>query len=240
MSQLFTLARADIPKYTLQSHGAEDFECGVPPEFLEQLKAELGPRDEYMAKRMKALLAAAGPWPIKKECSTEYTARHHSGARDNDIVKWICLHCTQSNTAEAAARWFESQSSAGSAHVCSDPDECFRTLLPKMIPWAAPGANTKGWHLEIAGYAHWTRAKWLAQPQKRGLDRAAYKAAIHSKFYGIPNKLLTVASLKAQRLSGFTTHARCTLAFGGSHTDPGEGFPLDWFMNRVRFHAATM
>jgi hypothetical protein len=226
----------------------ENMDCGVPEEFLQQLEDEFGPRNAVLAERFEVpektievfglMAAVASGWPIPKECSNEYTALHHSGVRNNNSVKWIVIHCTQSHSAEAAARWFENPNSSGSAHVCTDAIECYRTLAPKYIPWAAPGANSKGWHLEIAGFAQWTRTQWLARTNL--LNRSAYKAAVHAKFYGIPVRLLTVPQLKAGNMDGFVTHKRCSDAFGGTHYDPGTGFPLDWFMNRIRYYRARV
>lgn len=208
-------------------------DCAVPESFLAQLEAELGPREEFLAAK-----ALPQVWPISKDCSSEFTAVHHSGTRNVKTVIYIVLHCTQSNSAEAAARWFTQSASRGSANLCTDHIECYRSLLPRYIPWAAPGANTLGWHLEIAGYADWSRARWFQE--KMRLDRSAWKAALHAKYFSIPMRLLTVPELRNGRRHGFTTHKRCSDAFGGTHYDPGPNFPLDWFMDRVRYHAVRI
>lgn len=207
--------------------GIIDFECGVPEDFLRELEREIGPYE-----------APAAAWPVDRKCSRQFTAVHHSGTRNVKTIELAIIHCTQSNTAEAAARWFANPRSGGSAHLCADANLCYTTLLPRFIPWAAPGANVRGWHLEIAGFAQWTREQWMAR--KGLLERSAYKIALHADAYDIPIRLLTAAQLRAGQVGGFATHKRVSEAFGGSHWDPGPGFPLDHFMRRVRFHAANL
>jgi hypothetical protein len=57
--------------------------------------------------------------------------------------------------------------------------------------------------------------------------------------FDVPVRLLTSAQLRLGR-RGFSTHARGTKAFGGTHTDPGEGFPLDKVMRMTRDYAAQI
>jgi hypothetical protein len=68
---------------------------------------------------------------------------------------------------------------------------------------------------------------------RQGLRRAAHKAAVHAVKFGVPIRLLTPAQLR-NGSKGFATHARCTTAFGGSHTDPGANYPIDRFMRWTR------
>lgn len=174
---------------------------------------------------------------IRATCSKKhFPAFRQSGSRPESSIKWIVIHDTESgvNTAEAVARYFKSTSAKGSAHITVDDGNCFRSLPNTAIPWAAPGANTKGFHIEIVGYARWTRAQWLQRMAT--INRAAYKTALHASKFGIPLTLRKAYGLK-KGYKGITTHAECTKAFGGSHTDPGAGFPLDVFMERVRHYA---
>jgi hypothetical protein len=162
-----------------------------------------------------------------------YPAAHDSGTRSLDAIRWIVLHSTEGGTAASVARYFAQASAAGSAHLVVDDDGCQRCLPDNAIPWAAPGANLRGWHVEQCGYAAWTRAQWLAH--RATLERSAEHVAWACERFKIPATFRTAAGLRAER-PGITTHAQCTLAFGppGGHTDPGSGWPRDVFMTLVR------
>lgn len=176
---------------------------------------------------------------ITANCSTKYRATKSSGKRPLDQI-WISVqHSTEGDTARGAASWFANPSSAGSAHRCMDNNECYRTLDDDDIPWGAPGANYHGMHQEQAGYAKWTTLMWSKQHRKL-LERDAFKTAVDCRKYDIPPYFLKAAQLKpiaqGTKVKGITTHWECTQAFGGSHTDPGKGWPRLYFMMRVRYH----
>lgn len=170
---------------------------------------------------------------------TYYPAYRDSGTRPNSDVKWIVIHDTESgaNTARSVARYFKSSNANGSAHLVVDDYECYRCLPNNAIPWGAPGANRAGFHIEICAYARWTRAQWLAHP--RTLKRAAYKTALHAKKFNIPITFRRAYGLK-KGYKGITTHAECSKAFGGTHTDPGSGFPMDYFLELVQEYRDQM
>jgi hypothetical protein len=174
--------------------------------------------------------------PITANCSREYRAVHTSGTRDLDDIRLIVLHDEESTSAEGAARWFANPDSSGSAHLCVDDQVCFRTLNNDEIPWAAQGANRQGFHIEQAGYARWSAVVWMNH--YRTLQRAAYKTAQHCRAFGIPPIFRTAPALK-QGYPGVTTHAECTKAFGGNHTDPGLFWPRRYFMRQVRKYYAA-
>jgi hypothetical protein len=168
---------------------------------------------------------------ISAPCRREYTAVHTSGERPLDKVIWIVLHDEEASTAKAAAVWFENRLSNGSAHLCVDDVACYRTLSNEAVPWAAPGANMEGFHIEQAGFARWSAVIW--KKHLRTLQRAAYKAAYHCHLFGIPPRFVSAHGLTLG-LRGITTHAECTKAFGGTHTDPGLFWPRPLFMALVR------
>src|SRR5215475_7804067 len=117
---------------------------------------------------------------IKDPCKRDFMpAYHSSGTRQLSKVIWIVLHDEEAPTAEGAARYFQSKSSGGSAHLCVDDEECYRCLANEVIPWGAPGANTEGFHVEQAGFAKWSAVIW--RKHHRTIQRAAYKAALHCK-----------------------------------------------------------
>jgi hypothetical protein len=175
--------------------------------------------------------------PIAATCSREFDAIRRSGTRPASAIRLIVIHCTQSDAARGSARWFTDPRAEGSAHLVVDDRECYRTLDDTVIPWAAPGANTIGWHLELTGWKRWSREEWLNH--KQTLRRGAFKAAFHAKKFGIPIKLLSAADVRLGR-KGFVTHALCTEVFGGDHTDPGHNCPLDQFMRWTREFADSL
>lgn len=118
------------------------------------------------------------------------------------------------------------------AHLVVDDLACYRCLDDLTVPWAAPGANENGLHIEQAGYAAWSREQWLAHDQT--IERCAFHVAEWSSRYSIPAVLLSAEDLVAGR-SGITTHAAVSDAFHQSdHTDPGQGYPLDELVVRAR------
>jgi hypothetical protein len=175
--------------------------------------------------------------PITALCRRTYTAAHNSGTRDVKSVRWIVMHSTEGATAESAASWFTNPKSQGSAHLCVDDTVCFRTATNETVVWGAPGANEHGFHIEQAGFARWSAVIWRSH--RRTLQRAAYKAALHCRYFGIEPVFVTAPGLNVGR-KGITTHAECTKAFGGDHTDPGPLWPRRYFMRLVRGYYAEL
>jgi len=146
-------------------------------------------------------------------------------------ISLIVLHDEEAPTARAAAAWFANPESGGSAHLCVDDVECYRTLPNTAVPWGAPGANTQGFHIEQAGYARWSAVVWRSHMGT--LRRAAFKTAYHCRLFGVPPRFVKADGLR-KGLRGVTTHAECSKAFGGTHTDPGPCWPRPLFMALVR------
>lgn len=178
------------------------------------------------------------PDPIKAVCRRDsYPALRRSGSRPISAIKWIVLHSTEGGTASSIARFFQSPNAGGSTHLVVDDQECQRCLPNSAICWGAPGANTNGFHIEQCGYARWEREDWLRH--EKTLRRAAFKTAFHCNAFGIPAVFLKAADLKAGK-RGITTHVECSRAFGGTHWDPGDGWPRDLFMRYVRQYLAEL
>lgn len=174
----------------------------------------------------------SAPFPT---CSGRYTAVHDSGIRSRSDIRYIVLHTTESpaDSAPVVARYFTKESSGGSAHLVIDDDHCYRTLNDLVIPWAAPPLNTSGYHIEHCGYAKWTEREW--HRHELTLNQSAYKAALRCGRYSIVPRLLTDTQLKTGTRSGIVTHAQVSRVFHKSdHTDPGPGFPLDFYVGLVK------
>lgn len=190
--------------------------------------------------------------PYQHTCLSTYPAYHHEGARGQASIRYIVLHSTEGPTAQGAAEYFVSPDSGGSANLCLDDNQCYRSLGDFVIPWGAPPLDTNGFHIEQAGYAAWTRAEWLAH--ERTIERAAYKAALRCRWYKIPPRLLDQAGLLADfgteldggiprrpgpLEGGVVTHATISAVYHEStHTDPGPGYPIDVFMAHLHAYLA--
>ena len=190
------------------------------------------------------------PDPITRECRTDYPAFHHEGERRAASIRYIVLHSTEGPTAEGAARYFMEPGSGGSANLVVDDFRCYRCLPDTVIPWGAPPLNTHGFHIEQAGYAAWTRARWLMH--RNLIRRAAYKASLRVRQHKIPLRVLTASELikdygqtfdgnfqPGPLHGGIVTHRVIDQAFHESdHTDPGPNYPLDVFMGYLTKYAA--
>lgn len=166
-------------------------------------------------------------------------AKHYTptGGRAIDL---IVLHSMEANqhtrTAENVANWFAGKSGPApkaSAHWNFDMDSAVRSVRDEDVAYHAPGANHDGLGYEHAGHARNTRADWLTPESERMIDLSTTQAAIDCLRYRIPVEFVDVAGLRAGR-RGITTHATVSKAFGRStHWDPGDGFPLDYYLDKT-------
>lgn len=154
-------------------------------------------------------------------------------------LDWIVLHSMENvekpDTAEAVAKWFGGNSAPeASAHFCVDCDSVVQCVNIQDIAWAAPGANANGIHIELTGYAKQTPEQW-ADPYSEAMLRLAAKlCAKLCKDHQIPIDFLEPEALRLGE-RGITTHAVVSEAFKKSnHTDPGNGFPITYFLGLIR------
>lgn len=133
----------------------------------------------------------------------------------------IVIHCTEGATAAGAASWFANPASAGSAHLVVDDQEVWRCVDDADTAWHAKGVNSIGLGLEITGFARWTEDEWM-QHEPRLIEAARIHAG-WSRAYGIP--------LTRSETRGYHPHAGLP---GNDHTDPGAGFPWDFYLSQVR------
>jgi hypothetical protein len=141
------------------------------------------------------------------------------------------MHDTEGGTAESVARYFATDAATGSAHLVVDENACYRTLPNDVIPWAAPGANAAGFHIEQVGYAKWSPR--LDEPPS-DVEPGGVQGGVSLRSCSASRPSGLSADGLRRGGKGVTTHAECTKAFGGTHTDPGRLWPRTFFMGRVR------
>lgn len=157
-------------------------------------------------------------------------------------IKWIVLHSMESpekpTMAEAVANWFAGPDAPrASAHFNVDDDSIVQSVKIEHVAWHAPGANRHGIGIEHAGRAKQTRADWFDDFSRRMLEEQSAPLCAYLCFLlHIPAKYVDRAGLLAAE-RGITTHNEVTQAFRRStHWDPGPGFPMDWYIERVKSH----
>jgi len=139
------------------------------------------------------------------------------------------------DTAEAIARYFRDMpdNRKASAHVCVDADSVVQCVHDNDIAYAAPGCNRDGIQIELAGYGSQSRGQWLDTYSDALLALGANVAAQYCLKYGIPPIHLTDAELQ-EGARGIVGHDQVSRVYKQSdHTDPGQHYPWDVFMNRV-------
>lgn len=186
-----------------------------------------------LVRRSRTRLPGYGPGssPVPAEdCDTSYTA-HLVDGRAREPITLIVLHSTEGDTARSAAQWFTDPASEGSAHVVVGEDGCFRTLPDEADAAGAGTPNPRALHIEFAGHAKWTRDQWLERTQTLALG--IQQIARWSQKYGIPLRQLSTEEIK-KKAPGVTTHAAINQVYGGSHWDPGSGFPIDVVLEQAR------
>lgn len=178
-------------------------------------------------------------WPFVK-------ARHFKSLKGEPArkVRLVVLHDMEfpekMTAAEDVARYFATTATPASAHICVDADSIVQCVYDRDVAYAAPGANSDGIQVELAGYARQTRGEWLDEYGRRMLDRAARAVAQYCRKFTIPPVHLSNDQLRAGK-SGIIGHYQASQVYRKSdHMDPGTAFPWDVFMDLVHAHAVKL
>lgn len=166
-------------------------------------------------------------------------ARHFTKGRIKAlrVVVWHDMEAPENTTtAEGVAHYFAGESAPqASAHVCADSDSVVECVKPEDTAWHAPGANSDGYGIELAGYSRQTYAQWTDAFSQATIKQAAHWVAPIMHAHGIPAHFLTDEELADGHTKGMTTHRQVTRVFKEStHTDPGEHFPEGFVVHAVQ------
>jgi len=158
-----------------------------------------------------------------------------ANGRPIDVVVMHTMEIAERpDAAQICARWFRTPASQVSAHYCVDAGVVIRCVREKNIAWHARGGNSASIGVELAGFAAQTRRDWRDDYSAAVLERAAALVADVCRRRRIPVRWLIADDLLAGR-RGLTGHSEVSRAYGKSdHWDPGDGFPVEQFLDRVR------
>lgn len=174
-------------------------------------------------------------WPL---IPAKWERRITNGSRR---VRVIVIHAMQNQeldmSAENVGRWFQITARPSSAHIGVDRDSIVQYVRDNDVAFAAPGVNHDGIHVELAGMAQQSAEQWLDEYGIQMLDRAANAVAQYCLKYGLPCVKLTPQQLKDGK-RGIIGHVDATQVYkpNAGHTDPGNGFPWQWFIPRAAEH----
>ena len=178
-------------------------------------------------------------------CITTFKAIHHDGRRPISSIHLVVLHVAEAPNAKGVAEYFTQSDSGGSTQLVVDAAECYRCLDNTVIPWGAAGANGNGMHIEHAGYAAWSKDRWLNEGLGT-IKRGAFKTAQFCHRHNIPVRFLTQEYLN-NSVKGITSHhevnlwqARIGAPGDHSHTCPGLNFPIPTYMEWVKHYHSQM
>lgn len=154
-------------------------------------------------------------------------------------VLWIVIHDMEYpeklTAAEDVARYFQRMpdDERKSAHICVDADSIVQCVADRNVAYAAPGANSAGIQIELAGYARQSASEWLDGYGLKLLQNGANAAAQYCVKYNIPPVHISNDDISARR-RGIIGHGQASAVFKQStHTDPGPHFPWQYFMEKT-------
>jgi len=172
--------------------------------------------------------------------------RAYGRGRDGKAVRLSVIHYTAGSesrsSAENGAAYDKTRTDGTSCHVFHDPDSSVQEVLrADRSNSAFSKGNRLGIHHESCGTAQ-TRAQWLDEASDAILWRAARAVAKDCVDFGLEPRRLSDSEVRRPWYEfpngprGICGHDNITRAIpedGGTHLDPGTGFPWDIFIARV-------
>lgn len=159
--------------------------------------------------------------------------RHYGNTRTDK--RYIAIHNTSNDaTAEGEASYAKRRADTVSSHYYVDNNSLLQSLDTDLRAYHAGSTTGNSYAIayEITGTNGKSRSWWLGNVAWALLAR---QIAADCREHAIEPRLLTVAEIKAGKLTGIITHDQMRQAWGGTtHTDPGANFPLDHLLALVR------
>lgn len=126
--------------------------------------------------------------------------------------------------------------SLASWHYSVDANSICQSVREEDEAFHAPGCNPQSIGIELSGRARQNEAEWLDDFSTKTLELAAWLTARSLARYQLAVQFVSAVDLRLGR-TGITFHSTVSKAWGrSSHWDPGPGFPLAHFMERVRYY----
>jgi hypothetical protein len=159
--------------------------------------------------------------------SPNYSSRGGAG------VRLIVVHTAEgATTIESLGSFFANPSSEVSSHVGVDDKAGTVGEYVKRgsKAWTASNANPVAVQAELCAFAAWSPAEWDRHPNM--LENLARWIAEESKATGVPITKLTPSQAQGSG-RGVCRHSDLG-SWGGNHSDPGSGFPMDDVLAEAR------
>lgn len=155
----------------------------------------------------------------------------------------IAVHSTESQDVERSwddldgvGAWFDNPSSQASSHIGIDGDgHSVRWVTDDRKAWTILSLNPVTLNIEFVGRAGQSQDAWEDRQIRVGAKWAAHWCTQHA----LPAQRGRVAVRSGQPVitrKGIIRHSDLTDAGIGSHTDPGDAFPLTEFIKQTRHY----
>jgi hypothetical protein len=157
--------------------------------------------------------------------SPNYSSRGGAG------VRLIVLHTAEgATTIESLGNFFASSSAGVSSHVGVDDKlgKVGEYVTRGNKAWTAANANPVAVQAELCGFASWSDSTWR-NSHANMLNNAARWIAEESGKFGIP--ITKLSASQAQGSGRGVCQHRDLGAWGGNHSDCGNGFPMDYVLS---------
>lgn len=148
----------------------------------------------------------------------------------------IAIHNTSNDgTAEDEASFAKRRTDNISSHFYADNNSVIQSLDTdsKAGHAGSNNGNQNSVAVEITGFNHWSRQKWL---DNVAWGRLGQVLAQVCRFYGVAVRRATVQEMRDNpKVRAFYSHDDMRRAWGGTdHTDPGPNFPWDRLLSAVQ------
>lgn len=181
--------------------------------------------------------------PITKRMLGPTDPPNHYSGRSGKTPRWIALHTQEGGRTAVGLAQFLIDSARTpnpvSYNVVNDDVDTIQCVNDRDGPWAAGNANNYALHICLAGsYAAWSRGKWLETDSRDGknedleLTKAARQIAQWCQDRDIPPVYIGGRGIP-WGFDGICGHVDFG-AWGGGHFDPGNNFPWDELIRRVK------